>query len=450
MESIALKRLKNDLPKRVDAVLEDQAFKAERRATLVRIAFAIIFLATGLARLLSSEREPLLFALAAAWVIDALLVSTLMRRETRTDALVRWTTIVDFTILHLGLIAGLWLESSSLALVLIGYFPLLAIASMRYRRLLVIICAVYAGVVMAIADLFTDAQIWPYLALFEVTAMIGFLASGKPKNLIVGVASNSLQEAFDIGARQKEIEMNNLFHEALFPPAQIDLPAIWSSSKHTAGTETGGDYYHIFETERGPLVILGDLDCPVGTALTEVAALHQQLLKIISRESDPGRILTALNTWLYDKYQGKRRFSCVAANWEGETMRYINAGHLPAFRLSAKLERSKIGVNSEPLGAERDAQYTVEEIPFQARELLVIYTDGLYGKVTNERERGISEIESLLEKFSHGEVNTICHRVFDCAQPGIEEPADDATLVVVRRQPRAAEEAKAHSGGKEQ
>jgi len=35
----------------------------------------------------------------------------------------------------------------------------------------------------------------------------------------------------------------------------------------------------------------------------------------------------------------------------------------------------------------------------------------------------------------HGEVNTICHRVFDCAQPGLEATKDDATIVVVRRQP---------------
>ena len=69
----------------------------------------------------------------------------------------------------------------------------------------------------------------------------------------------------------------------------------------------------------------------------------------------------------------------------------------------------------------------------------MLFTDGLYAKLTVDREQGIAEVEGLAERFSNGEVNTICHRVFDCAQPGLEEPTDDSTLVVVRRQPRAAE-----------
>ena len=57
-------------------------------------------------------------------------------------------------------------------------------------------------------------------------------------------------------------------------------------------------------------------------------------------------------------------------------------------------------------------------------------------------------MESLTDTFSHGEVNTICHRIFDCAQPGLSEPDDDATVVVIRRQPKAAGETKVQTGGK--
>ena len=48
----------------------------------------------------------------------------------------------------------------------------------------------------------------------------------------------------------------------------------------------------------------------------------------------------------------------------------------------------------------------------------------------------------MAERFSSGEVTTLCHRVFDCAQPGYDPIKDDATVVVIRRQPTKGEESK--------
>ena len=66
---------------------------------------------------------------------------------------------------------------------------------------------------------------------------------------------------------------------------------------------------------------------------------------------------------------------------------------------------------------------------------MIVYTDGLFSKLASDREKGIAEIEAMAGRFSGGEVNTLCHRIFDCAQPGYDRTADDATIVVVRRQP---------------
>jgi serine phosphatase RsbU (regulator of sigma subunit) len=319
---------------------------------------------------------------------------------------------------------------------------------MRYRRSLILLCAIYTAIFLTGLSLFTNISPWIVLAIFELTAVISFFGSGKPKDAVVGVASKSLQEAFEMGSKEKEIELNNLFHEVLFPPSQIDLPAIWSSSKHRSGTELGGDYYHIFETERGPLVIVGDISGRGFEASRDIAQLHQQLTKIVSGEPELTKILESLNTWLYEKYAGKRRFTCVLARWENEHLYYANADHLPVVRLSIKQERSRLPITCGPLGEKPEANVVVEEIPFQPREMVMIYTDGLYKKITSDRQQGIAQIESLVDQFNHGEINTICHRVFDCAQPGLQEPPDDATLVVIRRQPKAAEESKVQAGGK--
>jgi hypothetical protein len=449
MDSIALKRLKNDLPTQVDAALDTHAVRAEAWATRVRIGLLLLSAGAAARYWTAGDWSPYIFLFTAALWLTASIVVSMRMRQGSNESLVRITTLADFTIVHLGLIALAWTgNASGAAVYFMSYFPLLAVASIRYRWTLVLLAAVYVAAFLSIFALFSSASPWLALAVFVLTALVGMLGSGKPKDLMVGVASKSLQEAFDIGARQKEIELNNLFHEALFPPSQIDLPMIWCASKHSAGAETGGDYYQVFDTAAGPIVIVGDLEGSNSTgALRDTALLHQALVRITSRGNDPVGILAQLNEWFFEKYEGKRLFTCVVVRWEGDTMYYANAGHLPAIRL-VKDTRSRLPVTCGPVGERRDAEFAVQKIQFQARELLIVYTDGLYRKTTEDRDKGIAEIESLTDKFSHGEVNTICHRIFDCAQPGLEEPEDDATIVVIRRQPKASEESKLQSDSK--
>src|SRR5262249_60333079 len=104
--------------------------------------------------------------------------------------------------------------------------------------------------------------------------------------------------------------------------------------KHGAGTETSGDYFQIFDTPRGPLVIVGDLGGQGFEAVGEVAEMSRRLRRIVSREANLPKILEELNGYLWEQYQGRRPFTCVLAEWEGEQMRYVNAGHLPMIQMS--------------------------------------------------------------------------------------------------------------------
>jgi serine phosphatase RsbU (regulator of sigma subunit) len=178
--------------------------------------------------------------------------------------------------------------------------------------------------------------------------------------------------------------------------------------------------------------------------MRDIAQLHQTFLRVVLEQTTLTGILENLNEYVYREYSGKRSFTCILARWEGDLLEYANAGHLPALHLH-KEGRTRLDTTCGPLGEREDAQFSSTSVPFPPRDLLMLFTDGLFAKLTSDREQGIAEVEGLAERFSHGEVNTICHRVFDCAQPGLEEATDDSTLVVVRRQPRAAEESKAKS-----
>src|SRR4030095_4948590 len=147
-------------------------------------------------------------------------------------------------------------------------------------------------------------------------------------------------------------------------------------------------------------------------------------------------ILEKLNSYFWQRHKGNRTLSCVAARWEGENLHYVNAGPLPTVQVG-KDPRVQLPVTTVAVGKYEQSTFSPSIVPFPARDLWVAYTDGLYSKIATTRDQGIEEIESFVDKFRHGEVNTLCHRVFDCAQPGLDETKDDATIVVVRRQPSA-------------
>jgi hypothetical protein len=434
----AIKQLSNRLPKQVDEALDEHVRGAEKWASKVRLMFALTFVAAAIWSWNHQSHAKFVYLMfAAAWVIVMIAVN-LRISNGASDSIVTTTTFIDLTIIHLGILAfiqqGLFPKFG--AGLYLCYLPILAIASNRYRIGLVIQAGLYSAIVYAALSLSAGSPPWLRILVLLATTLILAMGSRKPKNLMVNVAGKALQEAFDLGAKQKEEDLTAQFHQLFFPPSIVDLPMIWSSSKHGAGTETNGDYYHVFNTGRGPLVAVGDLPGHGFEAFNEVTKLHEELEKIVSREANLTKILGELNTYVWEKYRGSKTFTCVLAQWEGEQMFYANAGHLPAIQMS-KQEQKQLPVTCGPVGAQPEAIFKDAVAPFPARDLVIIYTDGLYKKLTDDRDQGIAEIERFADKFTGAEVNTLCHRIFDCAQPGMEPNTDDSTIVVIRRQPAA-------------
>jgi hypothetical protein len=438
-----MKQLKDRLPEQVNAALDELARAAEGRATKARALFAVIFAASAIWMWNHpSNAKYLYLLLTAAWMTMAAIGGALKKSSNEN---VTMMTMIDLTIVHLGLAAFVWqgLFPKIGSGVYLCYFPILAIAANRYRMKLLINAGLYAGLGYGLISLWAGSPPWFRVAMLITTTYIFMLGLRTPKDLVVSIAGKAIEDAYALGAKQKEIELVPQAHQLFLPPPIVDLPQMWVSSKHGAGSETSGDYFHIFDTSRGPLIVVGDLGGRGFKALGEVGEMHQRLSRIVNRESSLPKILEALNGYLWEKYQGYRPFTCVLAEWEGEQLRYINAGHLPMIQMSKPQGAQIVGHKQLPVtcgavGVQAEAAFTESITPFPVRDQLVIYTDGVFAKMTDDRDKGVGEIESLAEKFSGAEVTTFCHRIFDCAQPGYDQNKDDSTVVVIRRQPSAA------------
>lgn len=454
---LVLKQLQENLPRQMDEVLAEHVLSAEGWATTIRFWFAVTsFMAAFWMWDHRSNARLIYLSTGVVWLVAMIAVKALIKGEAST-ALISGTTLLDLTIVHLELAAfvqqGLFPKIG--AGVFLCYFPILAVAANRYRMMLVIQSASYAMIGYALISIAAGSPPWFRLSLLGATVFIFVMGSRKPKDLVVGVAKNALQQAFDAGAKQREFDMTAQVHQLFLPPPIVDLSAIWSSSKHGAGTETGGDYFQIFDTTRGPLVVVGDLSVENGKnfeSLSAIGELHQTLSKIVNRNADEASLVKILDELNAELGERKRSFTCVLARWEGDQLRYVNAGHLPMVHLNKPqgahtAGREQLPVTCGAVGERSDATFTESVVPFPARDLLLVYTDGAYAKLTSDREKGIAEIEAMAERFSGGEVTTLCHRVFDCAQPGLDQIKDDATVVVIRRQPTKSEESKQAGAG---
>lgn len=441
VNAAAIKLIKNNFSAHLDEALTEHVRGAERWASRVRLLLAVVF---GTATIWLWNREGtgkwIGLGLTAAWLVVTLLAQT-RQRSGATTRQVTLNTLIDISIVNLGMAAfvqqGYLLESTGLFLC---YFPLLAVAANRYRMGLVMIAGGYAFLFYLILSLYINGEPWLELGLLLATLYVFISGSHRPKRLVSEVAEKELDAAYDLGYQQAEQELTLVAHQLLMPAPQVDLPGLWCTGKHGAGARTGGDYYQIFETGRGPLVVVGDLGGDGIAALNDVKLLHLELSKIVAREADLVAIVTALNGWLLTRFKGRRPFTCVLAEWEGEEMRYVNAGHLPMIQISKPqgaqaINQQTLPVTCGALGVDGEASFTVSTVPFPIRDLMVVYTDGVFSKLSSDRAGGVAEIEAMAGRFSGGEVNTLCHRIFDCAQPGFERNPDDATVVVIRRQP---------------
>ena len=443
MDTIELKRLRGSVQHGIDEAFDQFSRRAESWAGYVRLAFGAIFIiAAAMAWPAQDARRWIYTLLAAAWLL-AFLVVRLRTKDGVSRSLATLTTLIDLTIVNSGLILFVWqrpFPTSGAGLFLL-YFPILLVAALRYRAGLVIAAGVYASAFYAVASLMALGSPWFRITTLLVTTLLCAAAARKPKEQVTKAANDFLEQAFDLGVKHGESRLNAVFHEAVFPPAILDLPTIWSSSKHARGSETGGDYYPIFETEKGPLVVVADIGGTGASDVKEVARLHQAMLRIVLEDSSLVGILDRLHSYIWQTYKGERKATCFLARWQAEELEYASAGHLPALHLG-KSSSARLDPTGAELGASETATFSAKVVPFPARDLLLLFTDGLYLKLADNREQGVTAIEGLVEQFTSGEVNTLCHRVFDCAQPGLEDPREDCTLVVVRRQPRAAEESK--------
>ena len=431
-----MQKILAQIPHHIDAAFALSVTSADKFANLLRWVFGAIFAVAFLWSWNDSGAIKMIYlGMALVWMFVALVFG----REPKTNSLGSANLLLyfDLAIISLGLLGCAWqgLLINKGAIIFLCYFPVLAMVARRNNILLLARVVIFIIVFYTILSLVAIGS-FPLLRGLLIAAMgfAAFAVTRKPKKELVNGASEAVREAYELGAKEKATELTALVHEHLMPPVQYHLPGLYVTYKHAVGSETSGDYYQAFETPRGPLVILADLMGQGLAAAMIVAQLQHKIAGLAEQQKSLSEIATELNAHIWEKFQGTQKMTCVLARWEGAKLHYVNAGHLPTLHLS-KREVFTVPVNNAAaLGADENITFTENELEFQKGDMLLLYTDGAYAGLAADRENGAREIERMTNEFNSGEVNTLCHRIFDCGQPEYFRVLDDSTVVVVRRQ----------------
>jgi hypothetical protein len=177
----SIKQLSNGLPKQVDAALDEHARGTEGLASQLRMIFALMFFAAAIWPWNNPSNARFIYLLlGVAWLIATIAVRLRIKRG-NSESIVTMTTFMDLSIIHLGILAfiqqGLFPQSG--AGLYLCYFPILAIASNRFRIGLVIGGGLYSAIVYWVLSLFAGSPTWFRISILLVTTFI--LAMGSRK-----------------------------------------------------------------------------------------------------------------------------------------------------------------------------------------------------------------------------------------------------------------------------
>ena len=190
-------------------------------------------------------------------------------------------------------------------------------------------------------------------------------------------------------AREIQLTMLPQQYPAFPPSAPLSESAFQFTHRYLPAGSVGGDFFTVSalsENEAG-VFICDVAGHGVRSALVTamIRALAEELKPIAT---NPGQFLSKLNSDLHAilKHTGTPMLTTafyLVADWRTGAMRYANAGHPKPLliRRSAGLAEplANAAGKSEPvLGLFEDATYQTSEVKLGAKDMVMLFTDGLY------------------------------------------------------------------------
>ena len=205
----------------------------------------------------------------------------------------------------------------------------------------------------------------------------------------------------------------------------------------------GGDLYDHFIRDEKLFFCIGDVSGKGIPAALVMAVTHTLFRSISAHESNPARIMQALNETACQRNEQNMFVTMFIGVLDLPTgrLRYCNAGHDKPFVISEETKPLPAKPHL-PLGVMDNMVYTIQETVLQSGESLFLYTDGLTEAKNESHEQfGLKRVEKGLRdcigkesNTSENLIRTMTNRVNGFVDDA--EQSDDLTMLAIQYTPQ--------------
>jgi sigma-B regulation protein RsbU (phosphoserine phosphatase) len=296
----------------------------------------------------------------------------------------------------------------------------------------------------AVADLYRGTQYvqamdFSHRVQIERRDQLGEL--GESFNRMTASISQLIEEENKRRRLENEISIAREVQNQLFPSTLPSVPGVEIEAICKAARSVSGDYYDFIQLSPTHIAIaIADISGKgISAALLMAslqAALRSQMLSEGSERLSMAELVSRLNKHLV-RNTGDDRFATffiAVYDSNARTLRYTNAGHLPAF-LICNGTSEQLDKGGMVLGVVEDYVYEEGSLTVGHDALLIGYSDGLiepenvYGE-----EFGIRRLQQAAEHMRGAAPLMVAESLMAAAEEwaGTPEQADDMTVIVAR------------------
>ncbi len=286
------------------------------------------------------------------------------------------------------------------------------------------------------------------VGVINLTDRLGADAFSGGEGRLVGAIANQIGAAIENArlvqrdaARQRlthELELAHDLQLKLLPSPEVLSGAVDVAARCVPAETVGGDFYHLVQLPGERVgVMLGDVSSrgfPAALIMALVlsaAGIHAE--EAASPDGTLRRLLDSVEDELAETEMHLSLFYGVA-DPAGSRLRYANAGHPHAFRLTPHGVAERLGATSPPLGLSERTALAAAETPWEpGRDVLLLFSDGLtdaqqaLGEVFGEDRVVATALAHRTEPAA-----AIVDAVFREVEAFAPERSDDRTILVLR------------------
>jgi serine phosphatase RsbU (regulator of sigma subunit) len=178
----------------------------------------------------------------------------------------------------------------------------------------------------------------------------------------------------------------SLLPEALPEIEGWELASLYRPARSGEEVEVGGDFYDAFKSERGWIILIGDVTGK-GIEAAAMTSLVRHGARFVGEQlPDPAGILARLDSAL--RHQPSLSLcSALCLRIEGDHVRFASAGHpLPLVVTDDGVHT--VGRAGPVLGAFRNSEWPTDVLVLDPDQVLLLYTDGVTDTVGSDGRFG--------------------------------------------------------------